>query len=121
MYLLHECLRSGRRSQRIYARKRDGVKCSWEAYCIGDESENLITWLFVLINIYINHVSFFHSDIIQLSLLIFQPHHLLGSDPSFSSASSRLRPEGDHLVLHFMGSLQREQCSHQKGQRWPTQ
>ncbi|XP_045403786.1 uncharacterized protein LOC123635560 isoform X1 [Lemur catta] len=49
------------------------------------------------------------------------PHHLLGSDPSFSSASSRLRPEGDHLVLHFMGSLQREQCSHQKGQRWPTQ
>ncbi|XP_078189246.1 uncharacterized protein LOC144577198 [Callithrix jacchus] len=36
------------------------------------------------------------------------PHHLLGSDPSFSSASSRLQPEGDLLVLHFMGSLQRE-------------
>lgn len=46
-----------------------------------------------------------HLNIIQPALLLFQPHQLLGCDPVFSSASHL--PEGDLLVLHFLGSLQR--------------
>lgn len=52
-----------------------------------------------------------HLNIIQLGLLLFQPHHLLGCDPTFTSASPHPEPEGDLLVLHFVGRLQRESRS----------
>ena len=54
----------------------------------------------------------FHSVIIQLGLLIFQHRHLLAYEPTFSSASPHLEPEGDLLVFHFMGSFQRESFGH---------
>lgn len=81
---------------------RNTLKHSWKAYCI-------IVWLSSLICI--NHVFVVHSVLIHLGLLIFQHHHLLSCEPTFSS-SPHLEPEGNLLVFHFMKSLRRKSCNH---------